>query len=226
MLDEALIIESKQTADSCVIWLHGLGASRRDFEPVAHMLQAQFPSMRFILPQAPDQAVTINGGMLMPSWYDILSISPGKRAISVEQLEQSSQKLLQCVDAQIADGINPKRIFLAGFSQGGAVVLHTAFLRCQQQLGGVLALSTYAPTFEDGQQPLVAQSALCMHGRYDGVVPLVMGQAVQQQLTQWQMPVSWYDYPMQHEVCHEQIIDIGHWLHQQLQQCGSNPEPI
>lgn len=217
MLDQALIIEPNNPADSCVIWLHGLGASRRDFEPVAHMLQAQFPCMRFVLPQAPEQPVTINGGMRMPSWYDILSISPAKRAINLEQLEQSSQDLVQVMRAQIQDGIEPQRIFLAGFSQGGAVVLHTAFLRWQQALGGVLALSTYAPTFEDAPPAVMAHPTLCMHGRYDGVVPVVMGQAVQQQLEQWQVPVSWHDYPMQHEVCHEQIADIGHWLHQQLQ---------
>lgn len=217
MLDQALIVEPEQTADSCVIWLHGLGASRRDFEPVAHMLQAQFPKMRFILPQAPEQAVTINGGMRMASWYDILAISPGKRAISIEQLEASSQALIRTLESQRDSGINPARIFLAGFSQGGAVVLHTAFLRWQQPLGGVIALSTYAPTFEEVAEPSAIHPTLCMHGRYDGVVPVIMGQAVQQQLLEWQVPVSWHDYPMQHEVCQEQIVEIGHWLHQQLQ---------
>lgn len=226
MLDKALIIEPGKPADSCVIWLHGLGAGRRDFEPVAHMLQAQFPAMRFILPQAPEQAVTINGGMRMPSWYDILAISPGKRAISTEQLEESSQALIRTIETQRDQGINPQRIFLAGFSQGGAVVLHTAFLRWQHPLGGVIALSTYAPTFEDARQPALAHPALCMHGRYDGVVPLVMGQAVMQQLQQWQVPVSWHDYPMQHEVCQEQISEIGHWLHQQLEAGKGHSEPV
>lgn len=217
MLDTALIVEAQQPADACVIWLHGLGAGRTDFEPVAHMLQPQLPSVRFILPQAPDQPVTINGGMSMPSWYDILAISPGKRAINSEQLEASSEKLIRTIEAQRDSGIDPKRIFLAGFSQGGAVVLHAAFLRWQQPLGGVLALSTYAPTFEDASKPAHSYPTLCMHGRYDGVVPMPMGQAVHQQLTQWDIPATWQDYPMQHEVCHEQIIEIGHWLHAQLQ---------
>lgn len=216
MLDTALIVEALKPADACVIWLHGLGAGRSDFEPVARMLQPQLPSVRFILPQAPTQPVTINGGMAMPSWYDILAISPGKRSINSEQLEASSQAVIRTIEAQRDSGINPERIFLAGFSQGGAVVLHTAFLRWQQPLGGVLALSTYAPTFEDAPAPVLRYPTLCMHGRYDGVVPFMMGQAVRQQLTEWQVPVSWKDYPMQHEVCHEQIIEIGHWLHGQL----------
>lgn len=220
MIKNALIVESLQPADACVIWLHGLGADRSDFEPVARMLQPQLPSTRFILPQAPTQAVTINGGYAMPSWYDILSISPGKRAINSEQLESSTQQLISLMEQQRDSGISPTRVFLAGFSQGGAVVLHTAFLRWNAPLGGVIALSTYAPTFEKitNLNPLQARTAtLCMHGVHDPVVPLFMGQAVQQQLEQWGVPVTWHDYPMEHEVCQQQIADIGYWLSQQLQ---------
>ena len=216
MLETALIVEALKPADPCVIWLHGLGATRNDFEPVARMLQAQLPNVRFVLPQAPAQAVTINGGYSMPSWYDILSISPGKRAINSDQLEESSQKLIRTIEAQRDAGIDPKRVFLAGFSQGGAVVLHTAYLRWQQPLGGVMALSTYAPTFEEASEPVASPPALNMHGRYDGVVPLVMGQSAWQQLNEWDVPTTWKDYPMQHEVTHEQILDIGNWLYRQL----------
>ena len=221
MLETALIIEALKPADACVIWLHGLGASRNDFEPVARMLQPQLPHVRFILPQASTRAVTINGGYKMPSWYDILSISPGKRAISTEELEQSSQQLITAMEAQRDAGINPERIFLAGFSQGGAVVLHTAYLRWQQPLGGVLALSTYAPTFEATETPLSKPPVLGMHGRYDGVVPIMMGQSAWQQLKDWDVPASWRDYPMQHEVTHEQILDIGNWLYQQLERTAT-----
>lgn len=217
MLETALIVEALKPADACVVWLHGLGAGRSDFEPVARMLQPQLPHVRFILPQAPNQAVTINGGYKMPSWYDILSISPGKRAINSEQLEESSQKLIQVIENQRDNGIDPQRIFLAGFSQGGAVVLHTAYLRWHGPLGGVLALSTYAPTFEETEQPINTPPALNMHGRYDGVVPMVMGQSAWQQLNEWQVSTTWKDYPMQHEVTHEQILDVGNWLYQQLQ---------
>lgn len=216
MLETALIVEALKPADACVIWLHGLGAGRSDFEPVARMLQPQLPHVRFILPQAPNQAVTINGGYKMPSWYDILSISPGKRAINSDQLEASSQALIRTIESQRDDGIDPARIFLAGFSQGGAVVLHTAYLRWQAPLGGVIALSTYAPTFEDVTEPVAKPPALNMHGRYDGVVPLAMGQAAWQQLDAWGVSTTWKDYPMQHEVTHEQILDIGNWLYSQL----------
>ena len=219
MIKNALVIESLQPADSCVIWLHGLGADRSDFEPVAHMLQPQLPTTRFILPQAPNQAVTINGGYEMPSWYDILSISPGKRAINSQQLETSAQQLITLMEQQRDSGISPTRLFLAGFSQGGAVVLHTAFLRWNEPLGGVMALSTYAPTFEEVSvlNPLQAsRPTLCMHGRNDPVVPFIMGQAAQQQLEQWGVPVTWHDYPMEHAVCQEQIADIGNWLSAQL----------
>lgn len=219
MIKNALIVESLQPADACVIWLHGLGADRSDFEPVARMLQPLLPSTRFILPQAPTQTVTINGGYAMPSWYDILSISPGKRAINSEQLETSTQQLIALMEQQRDSGISPARLFLAGFSQGGAVVLHTAFLRWNDVLGGVLALSTYAPTFEQvtALNPLQARTpTLCMHGRNDSVVPFFMGQAAQQQLESCGVPVTWHDYPMEHEVCQQQIADIGNWLSKQL----------
>lgn len=219
MIKNALIVEPLKTADACVIWLHGLGADRSDFEPVARMLQPQLPSTRFILPQAPTQAVTINGGYAMPSWYDILAISPGKRSINSEQLESATQQLIGLMEQQRDSGISPKRLFLAGFSQGGAVVLHTAFLRWNEPLGGVIALSTYAPTFETvtALSSVQAQTpALCMHGTHDPVVPFVMGQAAQQQLAQWGVSVTWHDYPMEHAVCPEQITDIGHWLSAQL----------
>ncbi|MDY7218659.1 alpha/beta hydrolase [Denitrificimonas sp. JX-1] len=218
-MKNALIVEALQPANACVIWLHGLGADRTDFEPVARMLQPQLPSTRFILPQAPNQAVTINGGYQMPSWYDILSISPGKRAINSEQLETTTQQLITLMEQQRDSGINPARIILAGFSQGGAVVLHTAFLRWNEPLGGVMALSTYAPTFEQVTQLNPVQTkipTLCMHGVQDPVVPLFMGQAVKKQLQEWGVTVTWHDYPMEHAVCHEQIADIGRWLSTQL----------
>lgn len=146
-MSEPLILDAPN-ADACIIWLHGLGADRTDFKPVAEALQMVLPSTRFILPQAPSQAVTVNGGWVMPSWYDILAFSPA-RAIDEDQLNASADQVIALIDEQRAKGIAAERIILAGFSQGGAVVLHTAFRRYAQPLGGVLALSTYAPTFDD-----------------------------------------------------------------------------
>ena len=217
-MSEPLILEPTASADACVIWLHGLGADRYDFLPVAEALQQRLHSTRFVLPQAPTRPVTINGGWSMPSWYDILAMSPA-RAIDREQLEASAQQVISLIDAQRDAGIDPARIFLAGFSQGGAVVLHTAFLRWQGPLGGVIALSTYAPTFTE--PPAFSPTALrypvlCLHGSRDDVVPMVMGHAAYQALQGAGVAATWRDYPMGHEVLPEEIRDIGAWLAERL----------
>lgn len=217
-MNQPLILQPTLTADSCVIWLHGLGADRTDFMPVAEALQQRLRTTRFVLPQAPTQAVTINGGYAMPSWYDILAMSPA-RAINREQLEASAQQVIELIETQRDSGINPARIILAGFSQGGAVVLHTAFLRWQYALGGVMALSTYAPTFSaeitlaDTKRQL---PVLCLHGTFDDIVLPAMGRAAHDYLSASGVSVQWRDYPMGHEVVNEEIRDIADWLEQQL----------
>lgn len=213
-MSDPLIIEPSQTADACVIWLHGLGADRYDFLPVAEALQQRLHSTRFVLPQAPTRPVTVNGGWPMPSWYDILAMSPA-RAIDQAQLEASAQGVIDLIEAQRDSGIDPARIVLAGFSQGGAVVLHTAFLRWNGALGGVLALSTYAPTFSerlDLTETRKGYPVLCLHGRQDDVVLPAMGRAAHDCLLASGVTVSWREYPMAHEVLAEEIRDIGDWL--------------
>jgi len=217
-MSDPLIIEPAQTADSCVIWLHGLGADRYDFLPVAEALQQRLLHTRFVLPQAPTRAVTINGGWAMPSWYDIQAMSPA-RAIDQAQLEQSAQSVIELIEAQRDGGIDPRRIFLAGFSQGGAVVYHTAFLGWAGPLGGVLALSTYAPTFNDDLKLSPLQTALpvlCLHGSRDDVVPPFMGRAAYECLLQNRVQAQWKEYPMAHEVLPAEIHEIGDWLTTQL----------
>jgi phospholipase/carboxylesterase len=213
-MTEPLILQPVKPADACVIWLHGLGADRYDFLPVAEALQENLLTTRFVLPQAPTRAVTINGGYEMPSWYDILAMSPA-RAISREQLEASAQRIVDLIEEQKASGIDASRIFLAGFSQGGAVVLHTAFLKWQGPLGGVLALSTYAPTFNDELELSASQQripVLSLHGQYDEVVQNSMGRTAYEYLKQHGVTVTWQEYPMGHEVLPEEIRDIGVWL--------------
>lgn len=217
-MSEPLILEPTHPADACVIWLHGLGADRYDFQPVAEALQKQLTTTRFVLPQAPTRAVTINNGWAMPSWYDILAMSPA-RAINQEQLEASAQMVIDLIEAQRDGGIDPARIFLAGFSQGGAVVYHTAFLRWAGPLGGALALSTYAPTF--GESLTLAPNrqnlpVLCLHGSRDDVVLPDMGRAAHDALQALDGNVTWQDYPMGHEVVIEEIRDIAAWLGKQL----------
>ncbi len=209
-----LTIEPQKPADACVIWLHGLGADRYDFLPVAEALQIQLLSTRFVLPQAPTRPVTINGGYAMPSWYDIKAMSPA-RSISEDELNESADTVIGLIEAQKASGIDANRIVLAGFSQGGAVVFHTAYLKWQGALGGVIALSTYAPTFSDELELSASQQripALCLHGQYDDVVQNSMGRTAYEHLKTRGVTVTWQEYPMGHEVLPEEIRDIGSWL--------------
>jgi phospholipase/carboxylesterase len=217
-MSDPLILEPERTPDACVIWLHGLGADRYDFMPVAEALQETLLTTRFVLPQAPTRAVTVNGGYEMPSWYDIKAMSPA-RAIDRDQLEASAQRILSLIEAQRDSGIDPARIFLAGFSQGGAVVLHTAFLRWEGPLGGVLALSTYAPTFSDEMSLSASQQripAFCLHGHYDEVVQNAMGRTAYEHLKAQGVTATWQEYPMGHEVLPQEITDIGVWLGDRL----------
>ena len=217
-MTEPLILQPVKPADACVIWLHGLGADRFDFLPVAEALQESLLSTRFVLPQAPTRPVTINGGYAMPSWYDIKAMSPA-RAIDRDELEASADHVIELIENERASGIDASRIFLAGFSQGGAVVYHTAFLKWQGPLGGVMALSTYAPTFSDELQLSASQQripVLSLHGQFDNVVQNSMGRTAYEYLKAHGVTVTWQEYPMEHEVLPEEIRDIGTWLSERL----------
>ncbi|MCF5169423.1 alpha/beta hydrolase [Pseudomonas canadensis] len=213
-MTDPLILQPAKPADACVIWLHGLGADRYDFLPVAEALQESLLSTRFVLPQAPTRPVTINGGYEMPSWYDIKAMSPA-RSISLEELEASAKMVTDLIEVQKRTGIDASRIFLAGFSQGGAVVFHTAFMNWEGPLGGVIALSTYAPTFSEELELSASQQripALCLHGQYDDVVQNAMGRSAYEHLKSRGVTVTWQEYPMGHEVLPEEIRDIRMWL--------------
>lgn len=216
MSQTPLVIDPPGAADACIIWLHGLGADRFDFVPVVDALNLPAShGLRFIFPQAPTRPVTINGGMPMPSWYDIIGMSPA-RAISHEQLQESADTVRALVDEQIAGGIKVERIVLAGFSQGGAVVLHSA-LQSGLPLGGVMALSTYGPTVED----LLADAGgkldlFFAHGRQDAMVPHAMGRLAHDLLEQGGHRPEWHEYSMGHEVCPQEIADIRTWLQKRL----------
>ena len=213
-MTEPLILQPAKPADACVIWLHGLGADRYDFMPVAEALQESLLTTRFVLPQAPMRPVTINGGYEMPSWYDIKAMSPA-RSISLEELETSAKMVTDLIEAQKRTGIDASRIFLAGFSQGGAVVFHTAYKQWQGPLGGVIALSTYAPTFDDELQLSASQQripTLCLHGQFDDVVQNAMGRSAYEHLKSRGVTVTWQEYPMGHQVLPEEIRDIRTWL--------------
>lgn len=209
---DRIVLEPSTPADSCIIWLHGLGASGDDFVPVLpHLLQAfnttQPPVLRAIYPHAPQQPVTINGGMVMPSWYDLLATSP-RRQTDGQQLSDSVQRIHTLIDQQIAAGIDSRRILLAGFSQGGAVAYETAF-SYPQSLAGLMALSTYIA------RPLQINAAnqhlpvLIAHGDYDAVVSPELGAEASRWLAQSGINAESHSYPMAHEVCLQEIEDCG-----------------
>ncbi len=201
-----------------VIWLHGLGDSGNGFAPIVS--QFRFPSelgIRFIFPHAPIRPVTINNNMPMRAWYDIKSMDFENRA-DKSGVEVSAEQVKTLIQAEIDAGIPANKIVLAGFSQGGVIALHLANI-LPFKLAGVLAMSTYlshAPVQADnvanGQTPI-----MMMHGSQDDVVPYSLGVHSYQQLQQAGYTINWQEYPMQHNVCPEQINDIAQWLHSRLQ---------
>jgi len=196
-----------------IIWLHGLGADGHDFEPIVPELQLPADlALRFVFPHAPVQPVTINGGMAMRSWYDILSLDSDGRA-DRDGLLKSSAMLEELIAREVGRGVEPNRIVIAGFSQGGAVAVHTA-LNTEHPIAGLMALSTYLALPED------AQSAPCRkdlpifmaHGSFDPVLQLDWGRSSAEKLTENGYTVDWHEYPMAHAVCPQEIADISQWL--------------
>jgi phospholipase/carboxylesterase len=207
-----------ETGDSpqwSVIWLHGLGADGHDFEPVVAELQLPgAPAVRFVFPHAPYRAVTVNAGMRMRAWYDIRALNI-VAAPDVEGIEASSTVLANLVDEEIARGIAPDRIVVAGFSQGGAVALHTALTR-PVSVAGVIALSTYLPLPRDVDEAKAFDAprppVFMGHGSFDPIVPISLGEAASQRLADAGFDVTWRTYPMPHSVSPEEIGDIRAWL--------------
>jgi phospholipase/carboxylesterase len=201
-------------ASHAVIWLHGLGADGHDFEPVVPELHLADLPVRFIFPHAPIQPVTINGGMHMRAWYDIRS--PQIQQDEDESGIHRSQTLLENLIAREGErGIPGQRIILAGFSQGGAIALQTG-LRYAEPLGGILALSTYLPlvaSLENERHEANSAIPIMMaHGRFDPIVPLSLAEDSRYFLQQAGYQVEWKIYPMQHQLCMEEIQDIASWL--------------
>jgi phospholipase/carboxylesterase len=212
---DAVEINPDRDPRACIIWLHGLGADGHDFEPLIPELGiVNTHDVRVILPHAPHRRVTINGGTAMPAWYDIYA--PDFRVGEDHQgIRESEQQLLALIARETANGIPAERIVLAGFSQGGAVVLHTG-LRYPRRLAGLLALSTYLPlsgALEDERSEANRLVPIMMaHGVNDPVVPLPWAEQSHNQLQQLGYTVDWQSYPMQHAVCPAEIRDIRAWL--------------
>lgn len=213
MLD-AVVVEPSQTADSAVIWLHGLGASGRDFEPVLPLLELDSQTTRFIFPHAPQIPVTVNGGISMPAWYDIEHMDID-RTIDVSGISRSADRVDAIVQTLMDEGIPANRIILVGFSQGGAVALY-AGVRSRQSLAGVLALSAYWVGAQDSNlMPGRAPEGLPIeihHGTLDPVVPYVLGEQACDALSALGYPVTFQAFAMPHSVVPEQLHAIGQWM--------------
>ena len=215
---ECISVDSGNAPQHSIIWLHVLGAEVSDFLPLAEQLNLPV-AVRYIFPHAPQQPVTVNGGYVMRAWYDILSADIGAKQdeSGVHASQCAIEKLIQ---QERQRGIPAQNIFLAGFSQGGAVVLHTG-LRHAEKLGGILALSTYLPLAKSLATEITTHAhttpILMAHGTQDSVVPFALGKASCQILEQCGCQVEWYEYPMPHSVCAAEIADIENWLARQLQ---------
>ena len=219
---EVIEIETGKNPAASVIWMHGLGADGNDFVPVVNELDLSgAPAIRFVFPHAPMRAVTINGGAVMRAWYDVsLGDLEGKsRRADEAGVRESEAQVGALIENEIKRGISSKNIVLAGFSQGGAIALHTG-LRYPDRLAGVMALSTYLPLAESLPQETApankAAPVFMAHGTFDPVVPLVMGAGSMTFLTGLGYAVEWRQYPMQHSVCVQEIADIGAWLRKVL----------
>ncbi|SDL22027.1 phospholipase/carboxylesterase [Modicisalibacter muralis] len=214
-----LVIEptNGRPADAAVILLHGLGADGHDFEPLVPALQLPpHMAVRFVLPHAPRRPVTVNGGMLMPSWYDILEMNLA-RQIDEVQLQASAQRVYALIDAQRAAGIDSRRIVVAGFSQGGAVAYQAA-LSHPEPLAGLLAMSTYFATAGSIElSPANRElSVEVHHGTHDPVVPESLGREGFERARDMGLAANYRSYPMAHSLCPEQVADIAAWLTQRL----------
>ena len=207
-----------QTGDSpksTIIILHGLGASATDFVPVARELDLRaIGDVRFVFPFAPVQPVTINGGMSMPSWYDILGADLVQREHE-SSLRASAVALQALIEREVAKGVPASRIVLGGFSQGCAMTLLTG-LRAPQRLAGLLGMSGYLPlaatTAAERSEANRDVPIFLGHGRTDPVVPIARGTATRDALIELGHPVEWHDYPMQHSVSQDEIADVQAWL--------------
>ncbi len=208
-------IETAPQPAASVIWLHGLGADGRDFVPIVPELR--LPSdlaVRFVFPHAPHRPITINRGYVMRAWYDIAETEFGRREDEAG-IRESEQTVRALIRRETERGIASERIVLAGFSQGGAVALHTG-LRLPQRLAGILALSTYLPladTLKAEAHPANADVPIFMaHGTDDPIIPLALGESSADLLTRRGANLEWRTYEMEHSVCLDEIQDIGGWL--------------
>ena len=217
---DGIELQTGDTPRFAVIWMHGLGADGSDFVPVVpHLGLDDAPSIRFVFPNAPQIPVSCNGGYVMPAWYDIISLAPNAREVDAAGVRRSREAIRRLIERENQRGVPSERIFVAGFSQGGAIAYTTA-LTHPQRLAGIVALSTYIPTPELLEAEATAVNAglpiFAAHGNEDDVVSPELGTRARDLVQSLGHAVEWREYPMPHSVCIEEIIDIGAWLRQRM----------
>lgn len=204
---------ASEVATASVVWLHGLGASGHDFEPVVPYLH--LPTVRFVFPHAPSRPVTINGGMVMPAWYDIRTLGPGGAV--EEHIEESRQAVEALLEREVERG--SRRLVLAGFSQGAGVALLTG-IRTERPLAGIVVLSGYELQTRLAGGPSAANALtpiLFCHGTYDPLLPVALGRAAYDSFSGGERRVEWHEYPIGHEVCMPEIELVAAWLREVLE---------
>ena len=207
--------EPSAQADACVIWLHGLGADGHDFADITPALQLpESHKIRFIFPHAPIRPVTLNANMEMPAWFDIFGLDLHAK-VDKEGIEQAEKALHRLIDLQVQQSIPYHRIFLIGFSQGGALTLYTA-LRYPKRLAGVAGLSTFLPLQQELSEALAQQDKtlpiFLAHGVVDPIVPYWLGQQSSIELQKIGYDPAWHSYPIVHSVSQTECIDLGQWI--------------
>ncbi|MCW8901256.1 MAG: alpha/beta hydrolase [Gammaproteobacteria bacterium] len=200
-------------ATHSIVWLHGLGADGHDFEPIVNELNLNHP-IRFIFPHAPEMSVTVNNGLSMPAWYDITTAKIDA-AQDEAGIKKSQQAILALLEREIERGIPSNNIILAGFSQGGAIALHTG-LRYEKPLAGIMGLSTYLPLVNSVANEVSdanKQTPIFLaHGSYDPIIPYPLAVETQATLNKLNYATELKKYEMEHSVCVEEVDDISHWI--------------
>ena len=216
---ESLEIETAPNPDAAVVWMHGLGADGHDFEPIVPELRLPATTrIRFVFPHAPLRPVTINQGHVMRAWYDVRALA-GVRREDEAGVRQSARQIEALLARERQRGIAPRRIVIAGFSQGGAMALHVG-LRYADRLAGILALSCYLPL--SNTLPTEASPAnrdvpiFWAHGLHDPMIPQAMAEQGREQIAELGYQIDWHQYPIPHSVSAEEIADVARWLERVL----------
>jgi len=212
---QTIEIETAANPRHAVIWLHGLGADGHDFEPIVpQLVDRAWPALRFVFPNAPVRPITINGGMAMRAWYDISGLEIAQRQDETG-IRASVRLVGELIEREVARGVPAQNILLAGFSQGGAVVLGGG-VRYPQRLGGIIALSTYLPLAEKTDAEAAPANrdvpVFMAHGMLDPTISHALGEMSRDYLAQRGYNVEWHAYSMAHQVCTEEIDDLKRWL--------------